>query len=45
MAHVIQLTLGAVKCSMGVKGSTKSWEAHEGDQQFGENERMDIGKS
>ena len=24
---------------------TKSWEAHERDQQFGENESIDIGKS
>jgi len=31
--------------SLGVKGRTKSWEAHERDQQFGENESIDIGKS
>ena len=31
--------------SFGVKGCTKSWEAHEYDQQFGENESIDIGKS
>ena len=31
--------------SLGVKGRTKSWEAHEHDQQFGENESTDIGKS
>ena len=31
--------------SLGVKGCTKSWEAHEHDQQFGENETIDIGKS
>jgi len=31
--------------SLGVKGSTKSWEAHERDQQLGENECIDIGKS
>jgi len=30
--------------SLGVKGSTKSWETHERDQQFGENESIDIGK-
>ena len=29
----------------GVKGCTKSWEAHERDQQFGENESLDVGKS
>jgi hypothetical protein len=45
MAHVIQLTLGAFMSSLGVKGLTKSWEAHERDQQFGENESIDIGKS
>jgi len=28
-----------------VQGRTKSWEAHERDQQFGENASMDIGKS
>jgi len=31
--------------SCGVKGRTKSWEAHERDQQFGENESTHIGKS
>jgi len=31
--------------SLGVNGRTKSWEAHERDQQFGENESIDIGKS
>jgi len=45
MVHVIQLALGAFMSSPGVKGRTKSWEAHERDQQFGENESIDIGKS
>ena len=45
MAHVIQLPLGAFMSSLGVKGRTKSWEALERDQQFGENESIDIGKS
>jgi hypothetical protein len=45
MAHVIQLALGAFMSSLGVKCRTKSWEAHERDQQFGENESIDIGKS
>jgi len=31
--------------SLGLIGSTKSWEAHEHDQQFGENATIDIGKS
>jgi len=45
MAHVIQLASGAFMSSLGVKGCTKSWEAHERDQQFGENESMDVGNS
>jgi len=45
MAHVIQLALGAFMSSLGVKGRTKSWEAHERNQEFGENESIDIGKS
>jgi len=45
MAHVIQLALGAFMSNFGVKGRTKSCEAHERDQQFGENQSMDIGKS
>jgi hypothetical protein len=45
MVHVIQLALGAFMSSLGVKGRTKSWEAHEHNPQFGENESIDIGKS
>jgi len=45
MAHVIQLAWGAFMSSLGVKGHTKSWEAHERHQHFGENESIDIGKS
>jgi len=45
MAHVIQLALGALMSSLGVKGRTESWEDHERDQQFGENESIHIGKS
>jgi len=45
MAHVIKLALGAFMSSLGVKGCTKSWEAHERDQQNAENEGTDIGKS
>jgi len=44
MAHVIQLAMGGLMSSLGVKSHTKSWEAHERNQQFGENERTDIGK-
>jgi hypothetical protein len=43
MAHVIQLVLGTFMSSLGVKGHAKSWEPHDRDQPFGENERMDIG--
>ena len=45
LAHVKQLALGAILSSLGVKGLNKSWEANERDQQFGENQRIDIGKS
>ena len=45
MAHVIQLALGAFMSSLGVNGWTKSWDAHERDQHFGETESIDIGKS
>ena len=45
MADIIQLALGAFMSCLGVKGRTKSWEAHERDQQFGENESTAIGKS
>ena len=45
MAHVIQLALGAFMSSLGVKGRTKSWEAHERNQQFVDNESIEIGKS
>ena len=45
MAHVIQLASSAFSRSQGVKSGTKSWEAHACDQQLGENESIDIGKS
>jgi len=45
MVQVVQPALGAFMSSLGVKGRTKSWEAPECDQQFGENESIDIGKS
>jgi len=45
MVHIIKLALGAFMSSLGIKGHTKSWEAHERDQHFGENESIDIGKS
>jgi hypothetical protein len=45
MAHGMQLTLGAFMSSLRIKGRTKSWEVHECDQQFAENERGDITKS
>ena len=45
MAHVIQLASGAFMSSLSVKGGTKSSEANERDQHFGENEIIDIKKS
>jgi len=45
MAHVIQLSVDALMSSLGVKGCTESWEAHERAQQFRENDSIDIGKS
>jgi len=45
IAHVTHLALGAFRSSLSVKGHTKCCEAHECDQQFGENESLDIGKS
>jgi hypothetical protein len=45
MTHIIQLTVVAFMSSFSVQGRTKSWEAHKRDQQFGENESIDIGKS
>jgi hypothetical protein len=44
MAHVILLAFGTFMSSLGEKGRTKSWEAHERDQHFGENQSIDIGK-
>jgi len=45
MEHIIQLALGAFMISLGVKGDTKSCEAHERHQQFGETDCIDIRKS
>jgi len=45
MAYAIQLALAAFISSLGVKGHNKSWKYHERDQQFGENESIDIGKN
>ena len=45
MVNVKHLPSGAFLSSVSVKRRTKSWEAHERNQQFGENESIDIGKS
>jgi hypothetical protein len=45
MAHVIQLALGTYMCILDGNGRTRSWEAHERDQHFGETEGTDSGKS
>ena len=35
-AHIIMLDLGAIRSSLGVKGRTESWVAHDHHRQFGE---------
>ena len=45
IAHVIRLAFDAFMSSLGVKGHTKSWQAHERNQQLGENESIDIGNN
>ena len=45
IVHFIQVALDVFISSLGVKGHNKSWESHECDQQIGENESTDIGKS
>lgn len=45
MAYVRQLALGAFMSCFGVKGRTRSREAHEYNWPCGENERIDIQKS
>ena len=45
MEHVIHLAFVAFMSSLSVKGHAKSWEVHMCDQQSGENECTDIGKS
>jgi len=45
MAHVILLALGAFMRSLSEQGRTKSREAHEHNQQFGENKSIHNGKS
>ena len=45
MPHVRQLAVSAFMSSLGVNGPTKSWEPHECNEQFGENESIAIGKS
>jgi len=45
MAHIIRLPLGSFMFNPGVTGCTKSWEAHDQQKQFGEEESTAIGKS
>ena len=45
MTHVLQLALGAFMSSLHVKSHTKSWDAHERDQQFEDSESIDVGES
>ena len=44
MAHDVLLALGSFMSSLRVNGRTKSWEAHECKQQYGENDTTYIGK-
>ena len=45
MTHIIRRAFGAFMSRLGVKACNMSWEAHESEQQFGENDSTDIGKS
>jgi len=45
MVPVIQLALAAFITTVGVKGRTKSWKAHECDQPFREDESIANGIS
>jgi len=45
MAHVIHLALGKFVSSLGFEARTKSFDANERDQQFGENQSTEIWKS
>jgi len=45
LVHFIQLALGGFMSSVSLKGLSKSWEAHERNQQFGENKGIDMGNS
>jgi len=45
IVHIVQLALGVFMSSHTVKGCTKSWQSHERDQLFGENESTAVGKS
>ena len=45
IVHVIQLDLDAFISSLSVNGHTKSWEAHERNHRFGENDSIDVGKT
>jgi len=45
MVRGIQIPFGGYISTLGMNGHTSAWESHECDQQFGENESMDIGNS
>jgi len=45
IVNIIQHALGAFTSSLSVKRHTKSWEAHDCGQHFGENDSVDIGNS
>jgi hypothetical protein len=45
MGHIIHLALAVSLCSVSIYGCTKSWEAHEPNQQVEENQSLDFGIS
>jgi hypothetical protein len=45
MLQGIQLALGEFMNSLSGNDRTEPWEAHEPNQQFGDNESIQIGKS
>jgi hypothetical protein len=45
IVHIIYLALGVFTASLRVKGCTMSWEAHQCNEQFAQNETTEIGNS
>jgi hypothetical protein len=45
IGHALQLAVGSFTNSLGVKGRSTAWGAHEHDPHFGEKESIDLWKS